>query len=166
MTKATETLEVRRPAGLSEAAWTKLGKVEPTTRQVAVALLEGRVSFDLDPEAIAADIARRILEAPDTNAALQLGVAVHAREILGQPIVITGFRFQESGFDSGPGAYAVLDAVNDDTGEGFAVTCGGVNVMAQLIRLAMDGDLPKRVKIIETDRQTKQGYYPMWLVPA
>lgn len=161
-----KTLDTRAPEGLSPQAWEKLSKLDPTARVVAQALLGGRITFEPDPEAIQRDITQRILNAPSLDAALAMGQAVHSKEILGVPLVIRGFRFQESGFDKGPGTYAVIDAVHTETGEAIAVTAGSVNVMAALLKLAMENALPFEGRIVETDRPTRDGFFPQWLVKA
>ncbi len=51
-------------------------------------------------------------------------------------------------------------------GERLLVSCGGTNVMAQLVALVKAGALPLDVKLTRTTKETRQGYRPLWLQAA
>lgn len=157
---------MRGPGGLSPQTWERLSELDPTTRGVAAALLGGDVQIDLDPGLIQADITRRVLEAPTAEDALKLGEAVNAEDYLDIPFVLRGFRFQESSFEEGPPVFAAMDVADPNTGETFVLTCGSVNVMAQIIKLQLEESLPREVKIVRSQRETRRGFSPMWLVAA
>jgi len=143
---------------------------EAEAAKIATAIAGGEdVDFEvLDPEAAAREIVARILQAPDAGAVLAQGQTVSAEAILGQPFELREVRFLKSGIDNpeGPDVYAILDAVDTDTGERQTVTCGSRNVMAQALRLKQLGELPAVVQIIRADKPTAAGFYPMWLAPG
>lgn len=117
-----------------------------------------------DPAEIARAIMERILTADTPEAVLEQSGTTSARDVLEVPLELTDARFMRSGFDEGPGAYALLTMVNAD-GEQLTVTCGGRNVLAQVFRLKQLAALPRRVKFVEAG-QTAQGYRPLWLNAA
>ena len=121
---------------------------------------------ELDPAHVSIDIIGRILNATTVDDVLGGAGAVHARDFLGIPFVLTGVRFNRSDFgDDGPAFYALLEAANDD-GERVVVTCGARNVIAQAWKLRDMGALPVKLVLQESDRPTKRGYKVMWLEKA
>lgn len=123
----------------------------------------GKSSAVVDPQQAQLEIVRRILSADTVDDVLKQQEAIHASTVLGQALRIVGIRFQQSDFtEAGPDFYMLVDCVTDN-GEPFSVTCGAVNVMAQLWKLDQLGAFPLSAQIIETERKTKAGYTPMWL---
>lgn len=120
----------------------------------------------MSPEEIQQSIVERILGAATIDEVFAIQEARHARDLLGVPIEVTDFKFQESAFDEGAKYYVVLDAYDVDSGEKMAVTCGGATVVAQLYRLGQLGAFPVKVKFTQTKRPTKSGKFPMSLEPA
>lgn len=121
----------------------------------------------VDPVEAQKEIVKRILAAESADQVLGGSDAIHARDVLDVPFELRGVRFLRSSFEgSGPGIFAVMDAVLVTSGEVVAITCGGLNVMAQAAKLAQLGSLPADVKIVESDRPTAAGYRPMWLEAA
>jgi hypothetical protein len=117
----------------------------------------------VDPAVAAMDIVRRILAADSIEDVLKGTPAIHAADVVNTPLIITGFTFNESDLtESGPGFYMLIDCA-DSQGEPYKVTCGAVNVMAQLWRLQQLEALPLVAKIVESEKKTKAGYRPMWL---
>lgn len=117
----------------------------------------------VDPAQAAMDIVRRILAADSVEDVLKGTPAIHAGDVVGQPLTIVGFTFNESDLkEGGPGFYMLIECV-DAQGEPFKVTCGAVNVMAQLWRLGQLDAMPLRAKITEAEKATSRGYRPMWL---
>lgn len=120
----------------------------------------------IDPRQAQEEIIRRILAAESTEDILAEQSAIHARDVLDQTLKLIGFRKMESDYnESGPSFYYLLECVNAD-GEPFNVTCGAVNVMAQVFALAKRNALPLDVMIVESGKATKAGYKPMWLKAA
>jgi hypothetical protein len=116
-----------------------------------------------DPEQIAMAIVERILNAKDVAEVLTPNQVVHARDIIGVPLNVTGIRWLESDFETGPGMYAIMDCVRTDTEASLVVSCGGQNVLAQLWKLNDLGAFPCRVVIQQASRPTKAGFLPLWL---
>lgn len=119
-----------------------------------------------DPEEASMAIVERILQAGSPDEVLQPAEPLKARELLGIPLEIKGFRFMRSSYGGREGVYAVIDAWRLDTGEAILVTCGGRNVLAQLYRLATLDALPVRVYFEQSSRPTDSGYFPLWLRPV
>jgi hypothetical protein len=118
-----------------------------------------------DPEGAQLAIVQRILSAPDAASALAPQRAVPAREVLGRPLRLERIRVAQSDYagPDGPDVYALLDVVDLETGERRTVTCGGINVLAQLCVLHRHRALPAEVRIVESARPTRAGYRPLWL---
>lgn len=132
-------------------------------KALAAFLTAANDAAPIDPAAAQEDIIRRILAADTADAVLEQQAAIHARDVLGQILKVVGYSFNESDFgETGPSFYMLMDCVTDD-GEPFKVTCGAINVMAQLYRLQQLEAFPLDARIVETARATKAGYKPMWL---
>lgn len=117
----------------------------------------------VDPQQAQLDIIRRILAGNSAADVLEQTSALHAADVLGDVLQIIGFTFNESTFDGkGPQFYMLIECVDAD-GEPFKVTCGAVNVMAQLFRLGQLDALPLKARITENEHATAAGYKPMWL---
>jgi len=137
--------------------------VERDDSRLAAFLTAAQSAPPVDPEQAMLDIVRRILSAGDAAEVLDQQTGIHARDVLDQPLQIVGFDYNESDFGgTGPQFYMLLRCVDDD-GQEFRVTCGAVNVMAQLYRLGELGALPIRAKIVEASKTTAAGFTPMWL---
>lgn len=126
-------------------------------------LAAGKAAVAVDPEAAALEIVRRILNAGDIASVLTQQEAIHARDVLGQTLRVLGYDANESDFtEGGPAFYMLINCVTED-GEPFRVTCGAINVMAQLFRLGQLDAFPINARIVESAKPTKAGYRPMWL---
>lgn len=133
------------------------------SEQLAAFLAAGKAAVAQDPEAAALEIVRRILNAEDVSAVLTQQEAIHARDVLGQTLHVIGYDANESDYtEGGPSFYMLINCVTDD-GEPYRVTCGAINVMAQLFRLGQLSAFPIDARIIESAKPTKAGYRPMWL---
>lgn len=150
----------RSPATIPGAGTVDVLDTEVFKRFLAAA--EGETT-EVDADRQALNIIGRILNATTVDDVLGGRIAIHARDMLGEPFTLLGVRFNESTIDGdGPAFYAVLEAV-DPEGEPMAITCGARNVMAQAWKLKDMGALPVAVMIQQSDRQTKAGYRVMWL---
>lgn len=137
--------------------------VSASDQRVLDFMSAGKSSAVVDPQQAQLDIVRRILSSESVDDVLKQQEAIHASSVLGRPLRIVGIRFQESDFtEAGPDFYMLVDCVTDD-GEPYSITCGAVNVMAQLWKLDQLGAFPLSAQIVETERKTKAGYTPMWL---
>ncbi len=70
-------------------------------------------------------------------------------EMLGRPVTVTDLHFNPSKTDKGPGFYAVVNLVDEETGEAMVRHIGGWRPMAQLVPVWASGKLPIRAKVIE-----------------
>jgi hypothetical protein len=137
--------------------------------QVAEILLRERPGSDLaqvsDPAEVATDIVRRILTSEGEQALAQR-TTTKAAEVLDKPLEIRAVRWLRSGIEDNPiGIYALVDAVDLGNGEELLVTCGGQNVMAQLLVLDRDESLPIKA-YLEQMPETQRGFRPLWLRPV
>lgn len=133
-----------------------------TDSAIARFLSAAQTQQTIDPEQAALDMVRRILSGDTADDVLEGQEAIHAKDVLGDNLVVTGVRWNESDQESGPNFYALIDCV-DEKGEGYAVTCGAISVMAQLFRLNELGAFPVCVVIEEAAKPTRSGYRPMSL---
>ncbi len=120
----------------------------------------------MSPEDIQRSILEKILGAATIDEVFAVQEARHARDLLGVPLEVTEFRFNESDFTEGSKYYVVLDCYDVETGDKMAVTCGGATVVAQLYQLQHLGAFPIKVKFTQPLRPTKQGFFPLSLEPA
>lgn len=151
--------------GKTEVVAATPGEVDSKAFTRFLAAADSEVS-ERNPDEVAMEIIRRILDSETVDDVLGGAGAVHARDYLGRAFVLTGVKFNESSFETaGPSFYAILEGADEDS-EKVAITCGARNVIAQAWKLRDMGALPLRVMIIESPRPTKEGYRPMWLEKA
>jgi hypothetical protein len=128
-----------------------------------------------DPEVISRAIMERIIEAETFEDAFQPQTLVAWREMLNEPVFVQDFRLNRSSIkDSASPVYAVVDLARadgknwrDKSGKEsrvIAVTCGGRNVLVQLVKALEKGWLDKPVKL--TSKQTGEGFNVLWLEAA
>ena len=139
----------------------------PDAVAVERALLHGEALPDIieDPEEVRRAIMLRILEGETADEILNQGGLTGWQEYLDVPVTVTGVRFNRSGFEPDEGGlplYAVADLVLP-TGEMVSVSCGGGNVMAQLLAFYKHGLFPQDVKLVKGS-ETGAGFKPLWLV--
>lgn len=142
------------PAEVDSAAFTRFLAAADTEVQ------------ERDPDQVAMDIIRRILDAETVDDVLGGAGAIHARDFLGRPFMLADVRFNQSSFESaGPAFYALLEGADTD-GQKVVITCGARNVIAQAWKLRDMGATPIAVQIVESQRETAAGFKPMWLEAA
>lgn len=139
-------------------------------QQIAVAtraILDGEIDegFQSDPEVVSRMILERILNAETFEDAFAPQTLDPWREaLMDVPVQVAEFRFNRSGFKAGSPIYAVVDLTRLDTGEQVTVTCGGRNVLAQLLVALKNGWTDRPVAM--TSKETSEGNQVLWLVPA
>ncbi len=142
----------------------------PATQSTTVErfLAATKAGQEQDPDVTAMQILEQIINSETAADVFGGAGAVHAKDMIGEPFVLVGIKFNESTMGGdGPDFYGILEAA-DDNGERFVISCGAVKVMARAWR-AQDLDvLPVRVRIIAADHPTAAGYYPLdlELVPS
>lgn len=139
---------------------------EPSAQEILQAIVGGDDLPESNALQSQAGIVARILAADDSAGVLDMGEPTKAEDLEQVELTVSGVRWMRSTFEEGPGVYAVIDALRGDSGDSVKVTCGGVNVMTQLLRLQTMHAFPQKVKIVKATRPTKSGYYPYWLQPA
>jgi len=163
-----ETGEIKVPSepgtDVEVVGTTDLVPAEPN--RLAVLLTEMKDRAETDPEQISREIVNRILQASTADEVLATGDVRHARELLGQPILIHSIKLNESDYTDGAGIYMIVEASDPDFGESFAVSTGSSHCMAQLYRLSELGALPCKAKFTQATKPTKNGNFPMRLEPA
>lgn len=115
----------------------------------------GRAMMDMIAQVMAAETAEEVLDTTGTTP---------AEEVLGIPMQILGARYHESDMASALPFYVVLEVFRGDTRTNDIVNCGGFKVVTQVARLDMLGQLTGRVvRIMKSERPTRQGNYPLHL---
>lgn len=136
--------------------------------------ITGDEGADLDvitAQEMAQGIVGRILDATTVEAVDEAAgtfTAESTRDLAGRVITVLQVRFLPSGFDRDPGApaiYAVMRCADED-GEAMNVRTSGQTTMAQLFKYRQLGALPRVVKIVQAERPTASGFYPIWLEPV
>lgn len=123
------------------------------------------VSIEMDPDDAQMDIMNRILTADSPEAIAAMANNLAAEDMLGKPFVITEVTwYRTDKYKDGLPVYATIFGMADDGP--VRVTCGGTNVMAILYKAVTDGWLPARFRFQQSNKETSNGYRPLWLVPA
>jgi len=136
---------------------------QPDPLAIAKAIM-GEATIDGgNPEDAGKAIVARLLMAESIDEVLSTNNVIGAEALLNATIEVHGVKWQPSGYDQGPKVYALIDCTDVITGQRQLVSCGGQNVMAQLLRIQVDNGFPQRVKIVQSARATAAGNYPMWL---
>lgn len=107
-------------------------------------------------------IVARILAADTPEALLQMTNTTPLQDMEGIALEVTDVRFMRSAYDEGPPIYALVDAVNLETGEAVTITTGSLNVLAQLVAAKGKGWLPIR-GVPTPSKQTAAGFKAWWL---
>jgi hypothetical protein len=145
---------------------TLFAEQEPAPMEVARWILEPDQMDVRDPEESTRAILARILAADTAEQVLATRDVVHAKDILGEPLLIDTIKWQRSDYQQGSSCYVVMSGKRLQDESPVTVTCGGRNVMMQLLKLQHIGALPARMRITQAAKQTANGYLPLWLEPA
>lgn len=147
---------------------TALARVTPKQIEQAYrSIIDGDVLPDVgDPEVISRAIMERIMAAETFEETFAPQNLIAWRELLDVPVLVRDLHLNRSTVEggTGPAVYAVVDLVVVKTGEIKTVTCGGRNVLIQLVKMLEKGWLDRAVKI--TQKRTGEGFNVLWLVPA
>jgi hypothetical protein len=146
-------------------------RAAPTKKELAAAysaILDGEplaAGGYADPDVISRAIVERILQAETFEDAFSPQDLTAWNELLGVPCKVQSFHLNPTGYEgAGSSVYAVVDIVRTDTGEALTVTCGGRNVLAQLVKMLEKGWFEHPVQM--TAKGTSEGFQALWLVPA
>lgn len=127
-----------------------------------------RVEVVDDPEQISREIFEQILGSDSDEALNQLGQATGWRELEGQLVKLgDGFRWRPSTYQEGAPVFLVIPAQlvgPDGELKPIVLTCGSMNVIAQLMNLAARGSYKDRlVRLVRAPKATSRGFHPLWL---
>lgn len=127
-----------------------------------------RVEVVDDPEQISREIFEQIL-ASESNAELnQLGAATGWRELEGKTVKLgSSFKWRPSSYDEGAPIFLVVPAElvgPDGALTRVTLTTGSMNVIAQLMNMAVRGTYEGTLVVLErAGKPSARGYYPLWL---
>lgn len=142
---------------------TNEGQIE----QAIAAIVDGQeLAIPSDPDAVSRMILERLLRMETADELFRPQTIDAWRDHLDRPAEVHSFHFNRSSFEQGEGqsgssVYAIVDLTWLDDGERQAVTCGGRNVMVQLVQALRHNLLPVRVRLIAN--RTSEGYQALWL---
>lgn len=117
-----------------------------------------------DPEEIQWEIAERLALAQTPEQLFGDSGPLSLRENRGRAFYIQRIRYLPSGFDGGPGFYALINATDATTDEPLVFTSGAMNVLIQLARAEQMGWLDRPVRAEQSEEPTANGFYPYRLV--
>jgi hypothetical protein len=150
---ADEVVTIPAPGSLDELQAILLDELEPP-------------EVSTDPEAISREIMVQILSAETDADMLAIGQATPWQELMGLPVELHKFHWLPSRYDKGAKVFFVVTAIRLDTGENVVLTTSGNNVLAQLINLQRRKRFPSVWKLVEADKETANGFKPLWLAPV
>jgi hypothetical protein len=146
----------------------ELAKISDEQVQLAYAAIMGDAELPVasDPEAMSRAIVERIMSADTFDEAFRPQQLESWQSYLDQPVKVREFHLNRSAFEDGQGApiYAVVDIELLSDGEIVTVTCGGRNVLTQLVKMLQKGWQDNPVQL--TARKTSEGYTALWLTAA
>jgi hypothetical protein len=122
-----------------------------------------RLHVITNPEDISLEIALSILEGETVSDVFDRPAPVGTEEVIGQALRIQRVRWMQSQKNANVPIYALIEAVDADTGEKVLITCGATNVVAQLIAAEEHDWLPLDVMFTVPKDPTARGYYPVTL---
>lgn len=139
------------------------------------AILDGKpvAQFDTDPEIVSRRILERILAADSFEEAFRPQELDGWQVYVNRPVRVIDFHLNPSTKKSENGkvtasVYAVVDLLlidpNGEAGDEVTVSCGGRNVLAQLVTMRQNGWMDRTVKL--TAKQTGEGNTALWLEAA
>jgi hypothetical protein len=128
-------------------------KIPPNNGQVPVKAselndyLRSSAEADLDPdEGAYSRIIEQVLRATTPDIVLTPTEAIDAKDMVGIPLIMTGFDLNESEFDAGSPFYASIQAFVAQDETAVVINCGHKKVIAQLIKLREFDQWPYKVQ--------------------
>jgi hypothetical protein len=119
-----------------------------------------------DNMAVSEDMVRRMLTADSPEEVLREEVPKSGKDFIGIPLLLVDWRINESDYEDGEGFpyYASLRVMVGNPPESRVINCGGIKVMAAIMRLVQLGEFRQFVKL--TGKKNKAGRTPLNLVAA
>lgn len=131
-----------------EAARVEVGTLVPRNEQAMQTfmgwMVEKASGNDDDTYAVMAQIVAEILASESPAEVLTEKSVLHAKELVGVPLILHGFDIREGSFeDSLTGHYASMTVGRAGMPDTRIVTCGGIKVLAKLMKLDEFGEWPQ-----------------------
>lgn len=123
----------------------------------------GRTVTLMPTENAAEAIMDRILASPSLEDVFDAANTTSAEDVDSRPFMLKEVSFYKSDFEEGPGVYAIIYVDFVDDGTSRVLTCGGGNVVAQLIAVSEFGMPPWPICLKKNTRPTSRGFFPLWL---
>lgn len=118
---------------------------------------------DEDQFAIMASIMSEIMESDSPEELMRERSALHAKDILGRPLLMHGFEIREGDYeDSAIGFYAAITASAPGSDSTRVITCGGMKVLMKLFMLDGFNEWPQ--PFMFTGKETRKGYTALDIV--
>lgn len=117
-----------------------------------------------DSAAVMAAEVRRILAGESAEEVLAETNPLNGKEHLEKPFMLHSFTLNPTDFTDGWPFYAAMDCSIPGTGDTFVLTCGGMKVIAALMRLHQIGEYPYPIKV--RGAETRSGNTVLSLVVA
>lgn len=142
---------------------------EPSTEIVVIdnpetalaALIRGEMVEASDPQVIAEAIARRILFA-ETEADAFADVSTwSSKENVGREYEVHDCVVLRSTFGDGQSGFLAIQATDLETGEIGVLTSSATKIGAKLLWLRLHDAFPRKVRIIQAERASSNGFYPL-----
>lgn len=159
--RLSETMGGSAPASATVSPWAGFPSDMPA--EIEDFLLNARPEESSNPAEVQMDIMRRILSAKSLDEVFLTTQLQSAEDYFGQAIIITDIRWGKSDFSDGPGVYAIVTGTESIFGNEVTLSCGGINVVAQLYMIRKFDALPMAVEFFPSPRPTKSGYKPLWV---
>lgn len=121
---------------------------------------EGK-DFEMSKEDAYREMVQEVLNASSIEEVLTPVDAVSAKEIVDQPMWLTGFDLRRSEFEVGSPYYGSMNMTDPETDEKLKVTIGWQRAIAQLIRLDQFNEYPYLVKITRARKANRFGSFPL-----
>lgn len=139
----------------------QMGEVVTRNEQIMQTFIQWQVerasTTDEDQFAIMASIVAEIMDADSVEEVLREREALHARDIVNTPLILHGFELREGTYeDSQTGYYAAMTVSRPGADVTRIVTCGGMKVLAKLMKLDQFGEWPQIFYF--TEKKTNKGY--------
>jgi|SRR5215831_14267583 hypothetical protein len=159
--------EITLPASAEEAAVLNTA-TEVSKEDIALAysaIIDGEPVGQryADPEQVSKVIAERIKNAESFDEAFAPQELPAWTNYLEIPVFVKSFHLNPTGYkvQGGPTVYAVVEIAEAIEGREDTVTCGGRNVLVQLMKMLENDWFDKPVMLISKD--TAEGYKALWL---
>lgn len=163
MTETAQTTEPETTQPSDELATTGNGQASAELANIERALTGGDYVTIDDPAAIEQEIIAKVLSAESADDVLAVEDTVSLKDIVDQELRVNDVKWNRSKLDGRHPVYAVIDATRIADGERMVVTTSASRVMAQLLKLAQLGALPRDVIARQSGQPTEDGFYPLRL---